>query len=78
MARTLRGILKHITMSTQQQQLRWKLIPYGAQWAITEEGTGFVILTRNTRTEAEQAGKEHAEKAGVELLIPPREKPVTE
>ncbi len=57
-------------MNAQQQSLRWKLIPYGAQWAVTEEGTGYVILTRNNRIDAEREGKEHAHKAGVELIVP--------
>lgn len=54
----------------QQQKLRWKLVPYGAQWAVTEEGTGYVILTRNNRFDAEREGQEHAQKAGVELIVP--------
>jgi hypothetical protein len=57
-------------MATQEQRLRWKVIPYGAQWAVTEEGTGFVILTRNTRREALEEGRLHATRAGVELIAP--------
>ena len=58
-------------MSGQQQQsLRWKLVPYGAQWAVTEEGTGYVILMKNARKDAEQEGKELAQKNGIELIIP--------
>ena len=57
-------------MATQGQKLRWKVIPYGAQWAVTEEGTGFVILTRNTRNEALEEGLDHAQRAGVELIAP--------
>ena len=60
-------------MSTQEQRLRWKVIPYGAQWAVTEEGTGFVILTRNTRNEALEEGKLHAQRSGVELIPPAEE-----
>lgn len=35
-----------------------------------EEGTGFVILTRNTRHEAVTEGRAHAEREGVELILP--------
>lgn len=35
-----------------------------------EEGTGFVILTRNTRNEAVSEGRMHAEREGVELIMP--------
>jgi hypothetical protein len=63
-------------MSGQQQALRWKLTPYGAQWAVTEEGTGYVILMKNARIDAEKAGKELASKAGVELIIPSDEEPL--
>lgn len=57
-------------MGAQQQSLRWKLMPYGAQWAVTEEGTGFVILTRNARQDAEKEARELAEKNGIELILP--------
>lgn len=58
-------------MSGQQQQsLRWKLVPYGAQWAVTEEGTGYVILMKNARKDAEEEGKKLAQKNGIELIIP--------
>lgn len=57
-------------MATQEQKLRWKVVPYGAQWAVMEEGTGFVILTRNTRHEAVTEGRAHAEREGVELILP--------
>ena len=57
----------------QQQRLRWKLMPYGAQWAVTEEGTGFVILTRNARQDAEKDARALANKNGIELIIPPQD-----
>jgi hypothetical protein len=49
------------------------VIPHGAQWAIIREGDGALVSVHESRSNAEQAGRQLATDGDVEFLLHTRD-----